>query len=384
MVGAATLGQATVTTDRSQINILENKLAAEGNADEGLVAHFDAVAAHLAFLQREIGGDDSKLKTDHKTVAVATTHVRQWAIDAYVAATSGESPTATFFGTGANANHVAEAQTYLGVTSGTLDDAVSALQQDENHTNATELTLEKERAETQQTLRDLASSRRAAEAGIARDDELLNSVKGNLLALVTAAAQRREQARVLASERALAQQAQQTTFNGVLPTSHVSSGSYANPLRDLRGLSAERIDQGVDFSGYGPVYAVGDGVVISTGNGGWPGGTFISYRLSDGPAAGLVVYAAEDVNPSVQVGQQVDANTVLGQLYEGATGMEMGWSDASGDGTTMASDNRQYYGGNSTAFGANFSALVQSLGGPGGQMQSSPPTGSLPSNWPSW
>ena len=94
-----------------------------------------------------------------------------------------------------------------------------------------------------------------------------------------------------------------------------SPGTYANPLRAIGGLNPERIDQGVDFSGFGPIYAIGDGVVLSTVNGGWPGGTFIAYRLTDGPANGLTVYFAEDIQPAVSVGQTVNANTVLGTAY---------------------------------------------------------------------
>ena len=100
--------------------------------------------------------------------------------------------------------------------------------------------------------------------------------------------------------------------------------------------------------------------MLSTVNGGWPGGTYITYRLSDGPAAGLVVYAAEDIEPLVQAGESVTPNTVLGTVYEGPDGIETGWAD-NGTGDTMARDASQFYGWNSTAFGANFSELLVSL-----------------------
>ena len=71
---------------------------------------------------------------------------------------------------------------------------------------------------------------------------------------------------------------------------------------------------GVDFSGTGPVYAVGDGVVTDASGdaGGWPGGGWITYRLSDGRDAGLMVYVAEDITPTVQVGEHVTTSTVVG------------------------------------------------------------------------
>src|SRR5207248_2939443 len=78
------------------------------------------------------------------------------------------------------------------------------------------------------------------------------------------------------------------------------------------------------------------------------------------------------------------ANPVLGTVYEGPSGIEVGWGDPNAIGNTMARTYGQYHGGNSTAFGANFSQLLQSLGGPGGILQNSPPTGSLPGNWPQW
>jgi hypothetical protein len=34
---------------------------------------------------------------------------------------------------------------------------------------------------------------------------------------------------------------------------------YLNPLRNVSGLIAERVDMGADFGGSGPVYALGDG-----------------------------------------------------------------------------------------------------------------------------
>ena len=38
-------------------------------------------------------------------------------------------------------------------------------------------------------------------------------------------------------------------------------GDYRNPLRGVSGLVPQRIDDGVDFAGLGPVYALGDAVV---------------------------------------------------------------------------------------------------------------------------
>ena len=131
------------------------------------------------------------------------------------------------------------------------------------------------------------------------------------------------------------------------------------------------------------MYAIGDGVVLSTVGSGWPGGTFIAYQLTDGPANGLVVYVAEDIEPSVQVGTAVTSSTVLGQMYAGPDGIETGWADASAMPDTMARALGQFDGSNSSAFGYNFSQLLQSLGAPGG-IPNGPPTGVLSAGWPTW
>ncbi|HUI04098.1 MAG TPA: hypothetical protein VLZ77_11195, partial [Acidimicrobiales bacterium] len=206
--------------------------------------------------------------------------------------------------------------------------------------------------------------------------------KGDLQNLLAIAAKQRQEAeereeRELAAAQAAAQHPVNVSFN---PT----PGTYSNPLRAIKGLTPERVDQGVDYSGFGLIYAIGDGVILSTVNSGWPGGTFISYRLTDGPAAGLVVYAAEDIDPMVGVGQSVTPGTALGAMYEGPDGIETGWADPSGDGVSMANDAGQFSGANSTAFGANFSQLLASVGAPPGVMQNNPATGVLPANWPSW
>jgi hypothetical protein len=151
----------------------------------------------------------------------------------------------------------------------------------------------------------------------------------------------------------------------------------------VSGLSPERIDQGVDYTGFGPIYAIGDGVVLNTVSGGWPGGTFIAYQLRDGPANGLVVYAAEDIQPSVEVGQTVNSGTVIGQVYEGPTGIETGWANPAALPDTMARDYGQFDGSDSSAFGYNFSQFLQTLGAPGGIIEGTV-HGEVPASWPRW
>jgi hypothetical protein len=173
-----------------------------------------------------------------------------------------------------------------------------------------------------------------------------------------------------------------------LATMDCGLGGYRNPLRAVSGLIPERVDQGVDYAGSGPIYAVGDGVVLNTTNSGWPGGAFISYQLLDGPAQGLIVYVAENVVPQVSIGAQVTCSTVLGTLINAWPNLEIGWADPPGLGDAAARAAGQWSAANDannipTAFGENFSQLLDALGAPPG-ISYAAPVGSLPTGWPSW
>jgi len=168
----------------------------------------------------------------------------------------------------------------------------------------------------------------------------------------------------------------------------VEAGGYQDPFRAVSNLVPERVDQGVDYAGSGPLYAIGDGVVLNTTNSGWPGGAFISYQLDDGPATGDIVYVAENVIPRVKIGQEVSASTVLGTLVDAYPDLEIGWAAPPGNGLTEA----RSYGEWSTyddqhslpsAFGENFSQLLASIGAPPG-VNFGAVQGTLPLGWPTW
>ena len=155
---------------------------------------------------------------------------------------------------------------------------------------------------------------------------------------------------------------------------------YANPLRDVTGLVPERIDQGVDFGGAGPVYALGDAIITNaTGNNyGWPDGGWITYRLTDGPGA--------HVRPPVSVGQHVTSKTVIANMFLGNAGIETGWAMASG---FTAESQLAEAGGISgagpfpTNVGLNFEELLQALGVPAANNRYDYPSGVVPSSYPS-
>jgi hypothetical protein len=160
---------------------------------------------------------------------------------------------------------------------------------------------------------------------------------------------------------------------------------YLNPLRATTGLQAQRVDMGVDFAGAGPVYALGNAVITNAmGNSpGWPGGGWITYRLTDGPAAGLMVFLAEYVTPTVQVGQHVTSSTVIANMRGS---IETGWAMPDG---SSAESQLPVAGGISgqgpfpAAVGSNFEKLLVALGVPPSPFNANAaPFGVLPSNYP--
>src|SRR6516225_6163215 len=137
-----------------------------------------------------------------------------------------------------------------------------------------------------------------------------------------------------------------------------SSSGYVNPIG--AGLVHERVDQGVDFTGSGSLYALGSGTVVNVYNSGWPGGVFLGIRLD----AGQHVYYAGDITPAVRVGQQVTAGQYIGRANGGGSGIELGWAAPPGNGDSAAHAAGQY--AYPTSEGESFNALLASLGVTGG------------------
>jgi murein DD-endopeptidase MepM/ murein hydrolase activator NlpD len=165
-----------------------------------------------------------------------------------------------------------------------------------------------------------------------------------------------------------------------------SNLAYLDPLREVSGLYPERVDMGVDFAGAGPVYALGAGVVTEAqgDNGGWPGGGWITYELTDGPAVGEVVYVAEDVTPSVEVGQRVTPDTVIAHMYNGGSGIETGWAmldSASSESEMPEAGGIGGPGPFPTAIGMNFEELLRAVGVPPANNLSDPTSGLVPSRY---
>jgi hypothetical protein len=149
---------------------------------------------------------------------------------------------------------------------------------------------------------------------------------------------------------------------------------YLNPLRGA-SVTPERVDQGVDYAGSGPLHAFGPGVIEQVLNAGWPGGAFIAERLTSGPLAGQYVFQAEDISPRVHVGQKVTAGTVIGDLHGG---MEIGFAAPPpnlGQALAYIKGESNYNGdpgAHPTAEGVRMSDWIVRLGGPAGLISGKP------------
>jgi hypothetical protein len=149
---------------------------------------------------------------------------------------------------------------------------------------------------------------------------------------------------------------------------------YVNPLAQIANLQPKRIDQGVDYSGGGPLLALGSGTIRLTSEGGWPGGAFIALQLDRGQFRGQSVYYAENVTPTVRVGQHVNAGDVVGNLHDAYPNLEIGWAGGGALGGTLGDTLARALGeatveGVSSAVGVNFNSVLVSLGAPGGIAQ---------------
>ncbi len=127
-------------------------------------------------------------------------------------------------------------------------------------------------------------------------------------------------------------------------------GSYVNPFP---GATMGRIDMGVDFTGVGPIGAMGDARILRTGAPGWPEGGGVLYQLLDGSRAGQIIYVYEGVRATVQAGQQVSAGEQIATFVPGGS-IEIGFADS--EGAPLASP--IYQEGDVTAWGRRMAAFL--------------------------
>ena len=240
-----------------------------------LVVSYDQAQAHKVAVDAQLAAVTTHLAADRRAEIRATGVLRQLALNSYMTGSDDDATLALFDADDNPAQ--ASKQEYMQVASDRLASAVDAVNTDRLKTQSARTELRAEQAQAEADVQKLASARQAAQAALATDDALLSQAQNNLQAALGAAAEQREEAEeeeeeAMAAKAAAAKAAQAAAASQAPPPGSVtinpSPGSYVNPLRGINGLTPERIDQGVDYSGYGPIYAIGDGVVLSTVNSG--------------------------------------------------------------------------------------------------------------------
>ncbi len=159
---------------------------------------------------------------------------------------------------------------------------------------------------------------------------------------------------------------------------HVHIGYYpgfeTEYVSPFLSATTGRIDEGVDFTGTGPIAAVGDAEILATGAPGWPEGGGVLYKLTSGRRAGQIIYVYEGVDASVHPGQHVSAGDQIATFRPGGS-IEMGFADAGG--TPLSHD--EYAEGDETQSGKEMAGFLNSIGGASGL---SPTLGELsPDKW---
>lgn len=134
-----------------------------------------------------------------------------------------------------------------------------------------------------------------------------------------------------------------------------NSAGLSNPIG--KGLVRGRIDEGVDFTGSGPLYAMGDGSITEVIGSGWPGGIYINLKMDNGQD----VYYAENITPMVVVGERVKAGQQIGHANGFYPYIEIGFG--TGQPQTAAASSH-YSEGQQTSEGQGMASLLTSLGAP--------------------
>ncbi len=186
-----------------------------------------------------------------------------------------------------------------------------------------------------------------------------------------------------------ATEVQLSTGGSAATPTGTTGGSFFNPLEHA-SVTAERIDQGVDYAGTGYLVAIADGeVTLSTADDpGWEHGGYVQYKVTQGGfLEGAYIYYAEGVDPVVTTGEKIRGGARIANCrVPMPTGMELGFAAGSADESYFA-----YHDGGWTAAvdaansatrpGIAFSNLVKALGGPPGKIEG-PIIGKFPEYMP--
>jgi hypothetical protein len=146
----------------------------------------------------------------------------------------------------------------------------------------------------------------------------------------------------------------------------VSASGYVNPFEHAAGITWERTDQGVDvaMAPGSPILALGDCKVQLILADFYAGQPAIVCELLDGSLQGDWWYVAEQITPSVTVGETVKAGQQIAAYAPCCTAIETGWWTPNG-GYALGHDEEStgiYHDGIATTAGADFRYLLAQLG----------------------
>lgn len=130
---------------------------------------------------------------------------------------------------------------------------------------------------------------------------------------------------------------------------------YIYPFMDF---TTGRVDQGQDFTGKGPILAIGRAKILATGANGWPEGGGVLYKLLEGPKAGqnVFVYEGVDVPSYIKPGVIVNAGQPIATFRKGGS-IEIGFATDAGVPLSHAG----YYEGKETRAGKAMQGFLAQL-----------------------
>jgi hypothetical protein len=150
------------------------------------------------------------------------------------------------------------------------------------------------------------------------------------------------------------------------PAGPAGAGGYTNPFAAAQQLTSSRIDQGVDYTGTGPILALGPGRVYlaTTTDTAWGNGNgFLAYTLTTGSYQGSSIYIAEGITPTVTAGQTITGGQQIA-TFNGHS-IEIGFAAGPTQGD-LALAHTVYGEGADTAAGRAINQLLVALGAPAG------------------
>jgi hypothetical protein len=144
-----------------------------------------------------------------------------------------------------------------------------------------------------------------------------------------------------------------------------TSGHYVDPLPDSARIGRTDMGVDVDLTPGDPIVAPGASRVVGIMPNWYQGQPYVALQLLDGPMKGHNYYIAEQITPSVSVGQVVQQGQPIGHYAASGTGIEMGWAGSNWERTLAQEtghDNADMGDHANTPAGISFRNFLNGLG----------------------